>query len=84
MPSLDLRPQPEAWAAGAKVEDRSWHVWIPALVLTDGVAVAEPEDPGNVVSVDEVVEQDSPQHMASLRPSADVSYACNLSVRPGV
>ena len=56
MPSLDLRPQPEAWAAGAKVKDRPWHVWISALVLTYGVAVAEPEDSGNIVSVDQVVE----------------------------
>ena len=84
MPTLDLWSQPEAWAPRAEVKDGSWHLWIPALVLTDGVAMAEPEDPGNVVSVDEVVDQNALRHMESLRPLADVSYARSLSVRPGM
>jgi hypothetical protein len=76
VPSLDLWPQPEARAAGSKIEDRPWHLWIPALVLTDGVAVAEPKDPGDVVGIDEVVDHNSSWHMASLRLLApDVSYA---------
>jgi hypothetical protein len=81
VPSLDLGPQPEARAAGSEIEDRSWHLWIPSLVLTYRVAVAEPKDPGDVVGIDEVVDHNSSWHMASLRRSADISYARNLSVR---
>ena len=84
VPPLDQRPQPEGRPARPEIEDGPWHVWIPALVLTHGVAVAQPEDPGNVVSVDEIVDQNSSWHIASLRLSADVSYACNLSVRRGM
>lgn len=84
VPSLDLRPQPEARAAGSEIEDGPWHVWIAALILTDRVAVAEAEDPGDVVCVDEVVDNYSFRHIASLHRSADVSYACNLSVRPNM
>ena len=82
VPSLDLGSQPEAGAAGSKIEDRPWHVWIPALVLADGISVAEPQDPSDVVGIDEVVDRNPSWHVASLRPLADVSYACNLSVRP--
>jgi hypothetical protein len=82
MPTLDRRSQPQARSAGPKIKNRPRHIRIPALVLADGVAVAESEDPGNVVSVDEVVDQNASGHMESLRPLADVSYACNLSVRP--
>jgi hypothetical protein len=81
VPFLDLGLQPEARAAGAKIKDRSWHVRIPALILTDGVAMAEPEDPGNVVGVDEVVDRNPSWHVASLRLSADVSYGRSHSVR---
>jgi hypothetical protein len=82
MPSLDLWTQPQAGTARSEVEDWPRHVGIPPLVLADRVAVAQPEDLGDVVSVDEVVDDNSPRHASSLRPVADVSYTRHLSVRP--
>jgi hypothetical protein len=39
VPAFDLRAQPEARTACAKVEDRSWHVGIAPEVEADRVAV---------------------------------------------
>ena len=54
VPTFDLRPQPEAGTPVAEVEDRSWHVRITAHVQAHRVAVGEPEDPREVMRVNEV------------------------------
>jgi hypothetical protein len=83
MPPLDLGTQPEARTTRTKIEYRSRHVRVSALVLAHGVAVRQAKDPSDLVGVDELVDCDSPGHEASLHPSADAGYACeHLSVRP--
>ncbi len=53
-------------------------------VLADGVAVSEPKDPGDIVCVDQVRDEDAAGHGASLHLGAEIAYACDLSVRPKV
>jgi hypothetical protein len=81
VPPLYLRPQPQAWATAAEVEDWPWHVQVAVHVLAHGVAMSEAEDPGDVMRVDQVVEEDATRHRASLHLAADGSYTCELSVR---
>jgi hypothetical protein len=66
MPSLDLRAQPEAWSTTTKIEDRSRHVRIAVHVETDGVSVGEAEDPGDVMSVDQIIDKYATGHQTSL------------------
>lgn len=63
---LDLGPEPEHWPAPAKVDDRTGHVRVARLVLADGVSVGETEDLGDIVGVDQVIDEDSSGHEKSL------------------
>lgn len=81
VPSLDLWPQPQAWSAAAQVEDRTRHVGVPVHILAHRVPMREPEDAGNVMRVDQIVDDHSPGHDTSLHLAADVAYGCELSVR---
>lgn len=81
MPSLNLWAQPETRTAATEVEDRTRHVGVTVYVLAHGVPMREPEDPCNVVRVDEILDDHSSGHRSSLRLAADVEYTCELSVR---
>ena len=76
MPALDLRTKPKARPAWAEVEDRPRHVGVATLILADGVALRKAENPGDFVSVDEVVDKYASRHKTSLHVVADESYAC--------
>ena len=71
MPSLYLRSQPEARPATAKIKDRARHVGIPVQVLAYRVAVGEAENLGDVMRVDEIVEEHALSHRTSLHVAAD-------------
>jgi len=81
VPALDLRSEPETWSTTAKVEDWTRHVRVPVEILAHGVAMREPEDPSDVVCVDEVVDKHAAGHVSSLHVTVDEAYACELSVR---
>jgi len=74
MPPLNLRTSPKARPARSEVEHGARHIRVTALVLTDGIALAQAEDSSHVVGVDELLEGDSFRHGGSLHLSADVSY----------
>ena len=82
VPPLDLRSEPQARPAAAEVEDGPGHVGIPVHILADGIAMSEPQDPSNIVRVDEVVDEHAARHEASLHLAADMAYTRELSVRP--
>jgi|GEM_PF-6475489 len=82
MPSLDVRSEPEARTSWTEIEDWTRHLLVSPLVLADCVSVAQTEDLGYCVRINQVIEHDSSRHAASLRRLADVSYGRNLSVRP--
>jgi len=67
MPALDLGTKPEHRSAATEVDHRPWHVWVARLVLADRVPVSKTQDLGNVVGVDQVVDEDSSGHKNSLR-----------------
>lgn len=71
MPSLYLRSQPEARPATAKIKDRPRHVGVPVQVLAHRVAVGEAENPGDVMRIDEIVEEHASSHRTSLHAVAD-------------
>jgi hypothetical protein len=81
VPSLDLGSEPEARPATAKIEDGTRHVRVPVQVLAYGVPVSESEDAGHVVCVDQIIDEHTSSHEASLHVAADVAYTCKLSVR---
>ncbi len=62
VPSLDLGSQPQAWTTTTEIEYGARHVGIPMHVLTDGIAMSEPQDPGNVVRVDQIIDEHSSGH----------------------
>ncbi len=72
-PRENLSSQPQARAPGAKVNDRTRHVRIPALVGAHGVPLSEPEDLGHALGVDQVFGADAGSHEQSLHPLACVS-----------
>jgi hypothetical protein len=82
VPPLDLRSQPQARPASTEIEDGTGHVGVPVHILADGIAMSEPQDPGNVVRVDQIIDEHPPGHKQSLHLTADVAYTCELSVRP--
>jgi hypothetical protein len=72
VPTLDLRSQPEARTSAAEVEDWPRHVLVAAHVEAHRIAVGEPEDPRDVMRVDEVFEGYAPGHLASLAALPEV------------
>jgi hypothetical protein len=85
VPSLNLGPEPETWATTAQIEDRPGHIGIPMQVLADGIPVSEPEDAGNIMRVDQIIDEYSTRHKPSLHVAADGAYTCeHLSVRYAV
>ena len=66
VPPLDLGSQPEHRTTPAQIDYGPRHVGIAGLVRADCVAMREPEDAGNVVGVDEVVDEDAARHEVSL------------------
>ena len=72
MPTLDLWSQPEARTSAAEVEDWPRHVLVAAHVEAHRIAVGEPEDPRDVMRVNEVFEGYAPGHLASLAALPDV------------
>jgi hypothetical protein len=78
VPPLDLRSEPHARPASAEVEDGTGHVGTPVHMLADGIAMNEPQDPNNVVRVDEVVDE----HWSF--PGRMASRECRLPVSHGV
>lgn len=62
VPALDFRSQPKARPAATEIKDWARHVWVAVHVLTHRVAVGKAENPGDVVCVDEVVEEYAPSH----------------------
>jgi hypothetical protein len=84
-PTLDLRPQPEAGPSAAKVQDRPRHVLITAHVQAHRVAVGEPEDPRDLMRVNEVVQGYATGHGASLAALPDaLSTRVINTVRAGM
>ena len=71
LPALDFRTEPEHRPSRAEVDDRTGHVRVARLILADSVSVGETQDLGDVVSVDQVVDEDSSRHGKSLRRLAD-------------
>jgi hypothetical protein len=82
VPALDFRSQPKTRPAASKVENRTRHVWMSMQVEAYRVSVSEPEDACDVMRIDEVIEEDSAGHEASLHLATDNEYTCDLSVRP--
>jgi hypothetical protein len=78
VPSLDFRSQPEARPATTKINDWARHIGIPVKVLAHSVAVREPKDPGDVVRVDQIVDEHAASHASSLHVTAVEAYACEL------
>ena len=72
VPTLDLWSQPEARTSAAEVEDWPRHVLVAAHVEAHRIAVGEPEDPRDVMRVNEVFEGYAPGHLASLAALPDV------------
>jgi len=68
VPALDLRAQPQTGPTRSEVKHGAWHIGVASLVVADGVAVGEAEDPCDVVGVDELVERDSVRH--EVKPTA--------------
>jgi len=71
VPPLDLRSEPQARSAAAEVEDWARHVGIAMHVLAHGVAMGEPQYPGDVMRVNQIVEEHAAGHQTSLHPRAD-------------
>lgn len=61
-PPFNLGAEPELHAAVAKVQDRSRHVVISALVLEYRVAMGEAEYTGDALGVKQVLRGDSGRH----------------------
>jgi hypothetical protein len=61
-PSLDLGTEPELDASLTQVDDRLWHVVVPALVLKHGVAVGESEDVSDALCVEKILGSDAWRH----------------------
>jgi len=61
-PAFDFRTQPELHPSIAEVDDRTRHVVVPALVEANAVAMRQPEDVGDHLSVDEVLGADARTH----------------------
>jgi hypothetical protein len=61
-PLLDLRAEPELHAALAQVDDRAGHVRVAVLVDAHGVVARDAEDLRDAMSVEEVIDDDSPRH----------------------
>ena len=74
-PGPDFWPEPQLDAPLSEVERRLRHVLIAMLVDADGVGVAQAEQLGDVMSVDEFVDIDLPAHR-------DKTTALVGSVRP--
>jgi hypothetical protein len=81
VPSLDLRSQPEARPATAKIKDWARHVRISVHVEAHGVPVSEAENPSDVVRIDQIVENYATGHRSSLHLLANREYTCDLYVR---
>jgi hypothetical protein len=68
VPAFDLWAKPELRAAATEVDDRARHVRVLPLVLADGVAVSETEQPRNLLRVDQVVDVDFATHVLTIHP----------------
>jgi hypothetical protein len=84
VPSLDLRSEPEARPATAKIKDWARHVRIAVHVEAHGVPVGEAEYPGDVVRVNQIIEKYATGHDRSLHLVTDREYTCDLAVRQTV
>jgi hypothetical protein len=80
-PSLDLGTEPELYTTLAKVENRSRHVVVPALVLEHGVAMGEAKHLSDALCVEQVLSGDSRRHRRSsyirrrrVRPNGPLAY----------
>jgi hypothetical protein len=67
-PSLDLGTEPELYTTLAKVENRSRHVVVPALVLEHGIAMGEAKHLSDALCVEQVLSGDSRRHLLILHP----------------
>lgn len=63
-----LRATPQLRATTAQVHYWSWHLVVLALVLTDGIAVAQPEDLSNGSCVDQILDVNTGGHSGKLTP----------------
>jgi hypothetical protein len=68
MPALDLGTQPQHRTTTAEVDHWARHVGPLVLVLADGVAMRQAEDPRDVTRINEVVDQDAPRHAINPTP----------------
>jgi hypothetical protein len=66
VPALNLGAQPEHRSSAAEFDHGARHIRIADLVLADCVAVRQAEDLCNVVSVDEVIDENAAGHEKSL------------------
>ena len=67
-PTLDLWAQPEFHPAIPEIHDGARHVFIPALVQADAVAVRQGEQVRNGLGIEEVFGGDAGRHMPRLHP----------------
>ena len=70
---LDLSTEPKLDSPVTEIEDRARHVLVPVLVHADRVAVSEPEQPGDAVGVNQVVEIYLSSHRPRLLSYSDPS-----------
>jgi hypothetical protein len=73
-PALDFGAKPKHGASTAEIEHRSRHVLVPGLILANAVSVSQPQYLSDVLSIDEVVNQDSTRHEASVQRLAAGSF----------
>jgi hypothetical protein len=63
-PALDLGTEPKLDSAVTEIDHRPWHVFIPALVEADAVAVGNAEKISDRLGVKQIFRRDLGTHVA--------------------
>jgi hypothetical protein len=66
LPRVNLRPQPQTSTAFDEVDNRPWHVLVPAEIRGHAIRMAQAEQRGHSSGVDQVIHVYFPTHRALL------------------
>jgi len=79
VPGDDLAAQPQLRASSTSLVDRLGHVYVAPLILVDSIRMREPEQVGDFMRVDEIVDIHLSPHGSTIRDPADRSAAPRLT-----
>jgi hypothetical protein len=70
-PRFYLGPQPEPRPASTEVDDGTWHLRVALLVAAHGIPVAQAQQIGHALGVDQILGSNSRGHGSSLQVLTD-------------